>query len=336
MRRLLAAPDKFRGTASAAEIATAFAEAARACGYRPTALPLADGGEGTLDALGGPNRVSRVHGPLGAWVDAPWRLIRRTAVLEVACASGLSLAGGAEGNDPIEASTEGVGELVNDAVAAGARRVVVAVGGAATTDGGLGALQAIDRSLLMDVEVVVASDVRTRFLSAANMFAAQKGATPDQVIELHSRLVDLAQRYKRDFGIDVTMAPGGGAAGGLAGGLYALGAQIVDGFGFVAASVGLDTHLKAADVVLTGEGSFDASSLEGKVVAGVLSRARNHGVPAGVIAGRIEVTPSAAASVSLVDLFGQAALDSPVACAERAAFTLLRSRIGARTQVGGT
>src|SRR3954467_13832946 len=129
MPRLVAAPDKFRGTATAAEVAGAIGRAASAAGWDCDAVPMADGGEGTLDVLGGPNRTTRVTGPLGEPVDAGWRLTRRTAVIEMARAAGLLPAGGADGNDPIEATTFGTGELIRAAVDAGARRVVVGMGG---------------------------------------------------------------------------------------------------------------------------------------------------------------------------------------------------------------
>src|SRR5690606_34545136 len=180
--RMVAAPDKFRGTASATEVADAIGRAAWEAGWRCDEVPMADGGEGLLEALGGANRVSTVTGPLGDPVEAPWRLDRSTAVGEMALASGLTLVGGAGDNDPVAASTYGTGELVNDAVEAGARRVIVGVGGSATTDGGLGALRALyPLQRLRGVEIVVACDVSIGFVDAAERFAPQKGASPAQV-----------------------------------------------------------------------------------------------------------------------------------------------------------
>jgi glycerate kinase len=141
--RVLAAPDKFRGTVTAREAAAAMCLGATAAGWSCHALPLADGGEGTLDALGGPTRTSVVTGPLGAPVEAGWRLDGERAVLEMSRASGLALAGGEAGDDPVGATTRGTGELVAAAAAAGAREIVVGVGGSATTDGGAGALEAV-------------------------------------------------------------------------------------------------------------------------------------------------------------------------------------------------
>src|SRR3954454_22183543 len=137
---VVAAPDQFRGTATAAEVAAAIGRAATAAGHRCDQAPRADGGEGTLEALGGPNRTTTVTGPLGEPVDAAWRLDRGRAVIEMARASGLELAGGADENDAVAASTTGTGELLAAAIDAGAKRVLVGVGGSATTDGGLGAL----------------------------------------------------------------------------------------------------------------------------------------------------------------------------------------------------
>ena len=141
--RVLAAPDKFRGTATAAEVAGAVASAVAAVGGRARSVPLSDGGEGFLDVFGGPNRTAVVTGPLGGTVEAGWRLEGRTAVVEMARASGLVLAGGVAGNDPVSATTTGTGELIAAALDAGARRIVVGHGGSASTDGGLGAVKAL-------------------------------------------------------------------------------------------------------------------------------------------------------------------------------------------------
>ena len=150
---------------------------------------MSDGGEGSIDALGGPNRTMTVTGPLGDLVEAPWRFAHDRAVIEMAAASGLTLAGGGEGNDAMAASTYGTGELIAMAVESGARRVLVGVGGSATTDGGLGALRALfPPARYRAIELVVATDVRTKFVDAAAVFAPQKGATPSQVELLRRRL----------------------------------------------------------------------------------------------------------------------------------------------------
>src|SRR5438876_1133149 len=188
--RLLAAPDKFRGTLTARQAAAAIAAGAARAGWTAVELPVGDGGEGTLDVLGGGNRRTTVSGPIGAPVEAEWRLEEDgTALIEAARACGLTLAGGPEGNDPLRATSRGVGELIAAAVADGAVRVVVAVGGVASTDGGIGATQALPNPLLVPLEV--AYDVDARFLDAAEVFAPQKGATPDQVRILRERLEKL-------------------------------------------------------------------------------------------------------------------------------------------------
>ncbi|HWH35953.1 MAG TPA: glycerate kinase, partial [Acidimicrobiales bacterium] len=210
---VVAAPDKFRGTLGAGQVAGAVAAAVEARGGTCDRVPVADGGEGTLDALGGPNRTATVTGPLGDLVEARWRRSGEEAVVEMAAASGLDLVGGAAGNDPVAASTHGTGELISAALDAGCRRVVVGVGGSASTDGGLGALRALEPlARLRAVELVVACDVRTTFVDAAAHFAPQKGASPAQVELLRRRLERLAQLYHQTYGTDVTSIAGAGAA----------------------------------------------------------------------------------------------------------------------------
>ena len=285
---MLAAPDKFRGTATAAEVAEVVAGAAAAAGWACDRAPVADGGAGTLEALGGTPRHTTVRGPLGDPVVAEWRLQGDVAVVEMGRASGLALVGGADGNDPLRASTAGTGELIAAAIDAGARRVIVGVGGSASTDGGLAALTALNPGRrLRGVEVVVACDVTTRFVDAADVFAPQKGATAAQVALLRRRLERLAQVYVRDYGVDVRPIPGSGAAGGLAGGLAAAGATLVPGFDVVADALGLAERVAAADLVVTGEGLLDAESFEGKAVGGVLELAADAGVPVLVVAGEV-------------------------------------------------
>lgn len=327
--RVLAAPDKFRGTASAAEIAAAVAEAAAAVPAACDTAPMADGGEGTLDALGGPNRTSVVTGPLGEPVTAPWRLSRGVAVVEMALASGLALAGGATGNDPVNATTAGTGELIAEAIGAGAHRVLVAVGGSATTDGGLPAVRALPSPARMSgVEVIVACDVRTAFVDAAAVFGPQKGASPAQVELLTRRLRTLTEMYERDFGVDVAALPGAGAAGGLAGGLAARGASLVNGFEVVADEIGLRERISQADVAVTGEGRYDATSLEGKVVGGVAGLAARSGTRVLAVVGSRDPTVPAPGNVELVDLtarFGsRRAHADPCGCVREALEDALR------------
>ena len=314
--RLLAAPDKFRGTLTAREAAAAIAAGAERAGWSAVQLPLADGGEGTLDVLGGGNRLTTVTGPLGQPVEAAWRLGRDgIALIEAAQACGLTLAGGPERNDPLRATSRGVGELIAAAMAAGAERIEVFVGGVASTDGGVGAVEALTAPIL--VPLAVAYDVDARFLDAADVFAPQKGATPEQVQILGERLAQL----------DAPNLPGSGAAGGLAGGLAAYGARLVPGFELVADLLGLDVQLTDADLVVTGEGLVDATSFTGKVVGGVLEHAREAGVEALVVAG--DVAPSSPIDApSLVARYGpeRAFAEPPECLAELVAATLATRR----------
>ena len=324
MPRLLAAPDKFKGSASAADLAAAACAAAAGAGWECDPVPVADGGEGTLEVLGGPNRRTEVTGPLGTPVQAEWRLDGDTAVVEMARASGLVLAGGARGNDPLEATTRGTGELVLAAVGAGARRVVVAVGGSATTDGGLGAVDVL-AGRLAGVDVVVACDVETRFCDAAPDFAPQKGATPSQVQLLRRRLERLVGDYRRRFGVDVAELPGAGAAGGLAGGLAALGARLVPGFDLVAEAVGLEERLDGADLALTGEGFVDEESFHGKVVGGMARLCAEAGVRLVVVAGEVFDAPEGLEAVSLTARFGsERSHADPLGCVREVVAELLR------------
>lgn len=284
--RVVAAVDKFRGTASGAEIAAAVGHACWEQGHDCVEFALADGGEGLIEVLGGPNRTTVVTGPLGTPIEAPWRFHRGTAIIEMALASGLVLAGGAEENDPMTATTAGTGELIDAAVTAGAKRIIVGLGGSATTDGGLGAIEAIGTpARLKAVDLLIACDVTTRFTDAATVFGPQKGASPAQVRMLTSRLEQLADRYEREYGIDVREIDGSGAAGGLGGALAALGGSLTPGFDLVADELDVYEQLETADLVITGEGHLDAQSFAGKVVGGVAEIAAEHGVPVVAIVG---------------------------------------------------
>ena len=324
--RVVAAVDKFKGTASARDVARAIGHACWELGHDCVEVPVADGGDGTLEALGGANRTTTVTGPLGDPVEAEWRLHRGTAVIEMAKASGLVLAGGAENNDALAASTTGTGELIDTALDLGARRIIVCLGGSATTDGGLGCIRAIaSPHRLRGIELLVACDVQTTFLDAAPVFAPQKGATPAQVDMLRGRLERCAQMYRDEFGVDVRDIPGSGAAGGLAGGLLALGGRLVPGFDLVADELDLHDTLATADLVVTGEGHLDETSFDGKVVGGVMGLCVALGLPVGAVVGdadddvadRIE-------HVSLVAEFGlERAMREPMHCIEAAAMALI-------------
>jgi len=324
--RVLAAVDKFRGTASAAQVASAIGHACWELGVDCVEAPIADGGEGTLDALGGPNRTTRVTDPLGKPVEAQWRLVGDTAVIEMARASGLSLVGGAKKNDVIAASTIGTGQLIDTALNDGAKRIIVCVGGSATVDGGLGAIRAIGTpARLRGTEFIVACDVRALFTDAARLFGAQKGATPVQIEFLSGRLEQLQQSYLHDYGIDVSLLIGGGAAGGLAGGLGALGASLVPGFDVVADEVGLHEQIAQCDLIITGEGYLDNESFDGKVVGGVQQLAQQFNKPVVVICGGADVdAQQRIESFSLTENFGESeSFSQPLTCIEKAATAIV-------------
>ena len=309
MPLVVAAPDKFRGSLTARQASAAIAEAAEAAGWSVDEAPVADGGEGILEVLGGRMRRTIVSGPLRERVDAEWRLNGRTAVIEMARAAGLDLVGGPESNDPVAATTAGVGELVNEAIRQGARRVIVGLGGSATTDGGEGAVAVIERlGIPRNVELIAACDVTTRFVEAARVFAPQKGASAAQVELLARRLERLAQVYEERYGIDVRPVPGSGAAGGLGGGLVALGASLVPGFDVVAEAVELEERIAGAELVVTGEGFLDEQSFHGKAVGGVVDLAMRAQVPVLVVAGDVDdgvELPAGVEVVSLVASFGR-------------------------------
>jgi glycerate kinase len=324
--KVVAAVDKFRGTASAAEVAAAIGHACWERGHDCVEFALADGGEGLLDVLGGPNRTTTVAGPHGTPVEAGWRFRQGTAVIEMALASGLVLAGGPEGNDPMNATTAGTGQLIDAALTAGAKRIIVGVGGSATTDGGLGALQALRApARLRGVELLVACDVTTRFTDAARVFGPQKGATPAQIRLLTARLEQLARRYRDEFDVDVDEIPGSGAAGGIAGMLAALGATLVPGFELVADELDLYDAIADADLVITGEGHLDAQSFEGKVVGGVQAICDEEGIPVVALVGIADDdVADRIRTWSIAERFGvERAMREPLWCIEHLAADLL-------------
>lgn len=312
---VLVCPDKFRGTLSAAEAAQAIAAGLHEAGIAGTVeLPLADGGEGTLDVLlaarGGEVHEAQVTGPDGGTVIARYGLLADgMAVVEMAQASGLALVAGA--NNPLTATTYGTGELIALAERAGASAVIVGVGGSATVDGGRGALDALGWRRPR-IPVVVACDVSTTFVDAARVFGPQKGAGPEEVTVLTHRLRLLAAELTKRTGVDVSEVRGAGAAGGLAGGLAALGATLRPGFDVVADSVGFHRQLDAATLVVTGEGRLDRTSLSGKVVGEVLRAAAYRRIPTKVVAGEVEpgvlaLLPGDVEAASLIELAGSVA-----------------------------
>ena len=288
--RVLVAPDKFKGTFRAEEVAAAVGRGLERAGFEPPDLcPVADGGDGTLAvlvaALGGTTSGSTVSDPLGRPVAAGFALIEDggTAIVEVAEASGLARVTERE-RDPVEASSYGTGELVAAAVEAGAQVVLVAAGGSATTDAGFGAIEAIRaHGGLRGARIVVLCDVRTPFEQAAARFGPQKGADEAAVALLSRRLEERAAELPRDpRGLPMT-----GAAGGLAGGLWAaFGARLEPGAPFVLDALGFDERMRAARFVITGEGQLDATTLEGKAAGEVAVRCRQAGVPCHAVCGR--------------------------------------------------
>jgi glycerate kinase len=199
------------------------------------------------------------------------------------------LVGGASQNDAVAASTTGTGQLIDIALNEGAKKIIVCLGGSATTDGGYGAMRAITTpARLLAVDFLVACDVDTLFTDAARVFGPQKGATPSQVNLLSGRLERLAQMYEAEYGIDVTELAGSGAAGGLAGALAALGATLMPGFDIVAEEVDFDEAIQNTDLVITGEGLLDDTSFDGKVVGSVRDYAQDAKTDVAAIVGDID------------------------------------------------
>jgi glycerate 2-kinase len=309
---LLIAPDSFKGTFSAREVAQAIARGAGAAGVAVDVCPVADGGEGTLEALlaahGGETTTTSCHDPLGRPIAAPvgWIEHGATAIVETAAASGLQLVA-AEERDAEAASTCGTGELIAAAIAAGARRVAIAVGGSATTDGGAGAIAALDATGgARGTELVVLCDVTTPFERAAEVYGPQKGADPATLRRLAERLHAQAAALPHDpRGVPMT-----GAAGGLSGGLWATyGAQLVPGAAWVLDALRFDARLARADAVVTGEGRLDRQTLEGKLIGEIAARCRAAARPLHAVVGSTELSPDEAATLGLASV--RVASDEP-------------------------
>ena len=288
-RPVLVAPDSFKGTFRASEVAAAIGRGLERAGLMPPDLcPVADGGEGTMDALlpglGGEVVAAEAHDPLGRDLRGCFALVEDggTAIVETATASGLGLVAEEE-RDAWAASTYGTGELIAAAAQSGAQVIVVAVGGSATSDGGAGALEAIEEAGgLGGAKLVVLCDVRTPFEDAPKVFGPQKGADPDMVKRLEGRLDELAGTWPRDpRGVPMT-----GCAGGLSGGLWAVHrATLEPGAPWVLDALGFDERMRASRAVVTGEGKLDEQTLQGKLVGEIGTRARQAGVPLHAIVG---------------------------------------------------
>ncbi len=326
--RILIAPNAFKGALSAPEAAACIARGLRRSGLdcELDLMPIADGGDDTMDVLlaqGGEAHPVTVEGPLRRPVEAAWGLLAdgETAIVEMARASGLKLLRDDE-RDPLLASTYGTGQLIAGAVAAGATRIIVGVGGSATVDGGAGCMQALGVRLLDEtgsevphgggqlgriaridtsglltplregrVEVLVACDVDNPTLGsngAAAVFGPQKGASPEQVETLEANLRHFFTLVAEQVGVDVRALPGGGAAGALAAGLAAfLGAELRSGIDLVLDALGAEERLSGVDLVITGEGRMDSQTLGGKGPFGLALAARARGVPTVALVGGI-------------------------------------------------
>ena len=356
MLRVLLAPQEFKGSLSAAEACAAMTDGARRAGSDLIidGLPISDGGSGLVHALvaaqQGSIRSAVVEDPLGRPVTANFGVINdgRTAVIELAAASGLTLLRRDE-LDPLKASTYGTGQLILAALDLGLRDFIIGIGGSATNDGGAGIAQALGAALLdaegkpisrggaalaelrsidastvnqraRDSHVVVASDVRNPLCGpegAAAVFGPQKGATTAMVTALDEALRGYALLIQRDVGIEVIDAPGAGAAGGAGAGLLAfLHAELRPGFELVAEATNLRRRLQAADVVLTGEGRLDSQTGFGKAVAGVARLAVEAGVPAvalvGILADGYEATLHDGLTAAFSIVPGPTSLDDAV------------------------
>ncbi|MFD7593454.1 glycerate kinase [Kitasatospora sp. NPDC059812] len=324
---VVVAPDKFKGTLEGAEVAARIAAGVRraAPGVEVRELPVADGGEGTLAAAlaAGFTRVpAKVAGPTGLPVDAALAVREDTAVVELAQSSGLArLPGGRTA--PLAAGSYGVGQLIGRAVALGAKRIVLGLGGSACTDGGAGMVQALgvrlfdaegaelppggaalrrlDRiepgplaDVLAGVEIVVACDVDNPLLGprgATAVYGPQKGADGDDLVILEEGLTRFADQVALATGRDVRDAPGAGAAGGVGfAALALLGATMRPGIELLLELLGFDEAVRGARLVVTGEGCLDAQTLHGKAPAGVAAAAARAGVRVAAVAGRLELS----------------------------------------------
>lgn len=304
--RALIAPDAFKGTFDAPDVAAAIGRGLDRAGVDVNLCPVADGGEGTLDVLLAARRGRSIevvaHDPLGRELEARFGMLPAeppTAIVETAIAIGLDRVAASD-RDPWLASSRGAGELIVAAARAGARRVLVATGGSATVDGGVGAIEAIKGAGgLGGAKLVVLCDVETPWRLAAVTFGPQKGADEALVGRLAERLEGIAASLPRD----PTDAPRTGAAGGLSGALWAVhGAVLESGAAYVLDACGFDAHLAAADAVIVGEGTIDRQSLDGKAIDAIASRARRRGVPVHAIVGCNELDPAAARAAGIASI----------------------------------
>lgn len=287
--RIVCAPDSLKGVLSASDAAIALASGVRRAGSTAIELPLADGGEGTMDVLhavwGGTWCLAEVHDPLGRPREARFLYVkdRELAVLESAQAIGLPLLSTAE-RDPLRTSSEGLGHLIIAALKTGARNLLVTLGGSATVDGGAGLRGVLGSGSLDDHRITVLCDVTNPLhgsRGAARAFGPQKGASEEEVELLEQRLAAMSELDP------FAEQPGAGAAGGLGAALARLGATLAPGADAVLREIGFSSRIAGADLVVTGEGTVDATSLEGKVPAAVVTACVDAGIPSVVFGGLI-------------------------------------------------
>jgi glycerate kinase len=341
--RILVASDKWKGSLSAPAACAAMRRGLQAVWPAAEILerPIADGGEGTAEALAGACGGQQIHlevtGPLGSPVQAGYALLPDgTAVIEMAAASGLALTNGTL--DPWQATTRGVGELMVDAARRGAQRIIVGLGGSATNDGGAGMAAALGwkfdalpiasrvvgrPAIPWSIETLAACDVTNPLLGprgCTRVFGPQKGVSDRDVAAFEEALASLAS----GFPPTIATTPGAGAAGGLGFGLMAFcGATIVSGFGIVADLLRLEETIASADLVVTGEGSLDDQTLDGKGPHGVATLAHRHGRPVVGIGGRVAEAARPAFSLTLA----ASPTHLPVAQAMRQAPELIKAAI---------
>lgn len=348
MKKAVFIPDSFKGTLSSAEICSIMAAAVLRhfpdCEVH--SIPVADGGEGSVDAfltaLGGEKIYTQVSGPYLEPMQAFYGLIGSTAVIEMAACAGLPLVG--DRKNPSLTSTYGVGELMGHALDKGAKKIIMGLGGSATNDGGCGAaaalgvkflnaagesfiptggtlkdIAAIDMSgldpRLAETEIITMCDIDNPMYGengAAYIFGPQKGADEAMVKELDAGLRHLGEIIKRDLGLDLTAIPGGGAAGAMGVGMAAyFGSRLQMGIEAVLDTVGFDTLAADADIIFTGEGKIDSQSLRGKVVIGLARRAKKLGVPVIAVVGgaELEMQPAYDEGVSAIFTINRLPMD---------------------------
>lgn len=340
-KKYLIMPDSFKGTMDSIEVCEIMKSAVleKNPGAEVVAVPVADGGEGTVDcflsAFGGKKKTVTVTGPYGKKVQAAYGITGDTAIIEMAAASGFALTDNGM-RDPSAATTFGVGELVRDAVESGCRRIILGLGGSCSNDGGAGMAAAlgtvfydeagrsfvpagrnldrisrIDKTasdrLLGNVAIEAMCDIDNPLYGprgAAYVFAPQKGADEAMVRVLDGNLKKYAETVKAETGADISEIAGGGAAGGTGAGAYVfLGARLRQGIDVILDMLGFEKLIKDCRVIFTGEGSFDSQSLGGKVAVGISRRAMKSGIPVIVVAGSVADNVSGLSEVGITGVF---------------------------------